>query len=72
MAQRDTNRSSRIRPDASDIRSDLLGEALDRRTWGDLVARVTWEEHPDARSMLAAESAAIRAECPALNKAGVG
>lgn len=42
------------------------------RSLGDLIARVTWEEHPSADAMLAAEREAIRDECPALNKAGIG
>lgn len=45
--------------------------ACHRRTWPDLWVRATWEEHPDARSMLAAEQVAIRTENPALNQAGV-
>lgn len=40
-----------------------------RETWGDLIASETWEQHSDARSMLAAEAHAIRTEFPALNKA---
>lgn len=43
-----------------------------RRKLGDLIHRVTWEEHPDAVAMLAAEREAIREEYPALNKASVG
>jgi hypothetical protein len=42
------------------------------RKWGDLIAKVTWESHPDERSMLAAERQAIRDEHPALNRALVG
>lgn len=42
------------------------------RKWGALYDHVTWEEHPDAPSMLAAEQTAIRDEHPALNKEGVG
>lgn len=40
------------------------------RRWGELIERVTWDEHPDAASMLAAERRAIQDEAPALNKAG--
>jgi hypothetical protein len=43
-----------------------------QRRWGELVEFATWEEHEDARAMLAAEREAIRNEDPALNKAGVG
>lgn len=43
-----------------------------RRRWPDLWCRASWDEHPDAASMLAAERAAIRDEDPALNHAGVG
>lgn len=42
------------------------------RRLGDLIDHVTWEEYPDALSMLDAESEAIREEDPALNRAGVG
>ncbi len=45
--------------------------ASHQRRWGDLIGSVTWEEHPDERSMLAAEAEAIANEDPALNKAGV-
>lgn len=38
---------------------------------GELVVRATWEEHPDAESMLRAETIAIRDELPALNIAKV-
>lgn len=38
---------------------------------GELVDRATWEEHPDAASMLRAETEAIGAEAPALNIAKV-
>lgn len=40
-----------------------------RDTWGDLIASATWQEHPDARTMLDAERHAIQTEHPALNKA---
>lgn len=42
-----------------------------RRRWGELWDRVTWEQHPDAASMLAAEADAIVNEDPALNRAGI-
>jgi hypothetical protein len=53
--------------------STVLRQRLRRheRTYGDLIARATWQEHEDERSMLAAELEAIRSEDPALNKAGV-
>ena len=45
--------------------------AQHRRTWDETVwATVTWEEHPNAASMLAAEAAAIRDEAPLLNSSG--
>lgn len=43
-----------------------------RARWGDLIDRVTWEEHPDERAMLAAERRAITDEDPAFNKASIG
>jgi len=43
-----------------------------RARWGDLIARETWEEHPDERAMLAAERRAITDEDPAFNQAGIG
>ncbi len=39
--------------------------------WADAIYEVTWDEHPDEMSMLAAEAEAIRVEHPAFNKAGV-
>lgn len=42
-----------------------------QRKWGDLIVETTWEVHPDAASMLAAERKAIQEELPALNIAGV-
>ena len=37
--------------------------------WGDLIARVEWEEHENAEQMLHAERKAVAEEMPALNKA---
>lgn len=45
--------------------------ATHRRTWAGLWETATWDEHPDAASMMAAEADAIRDECPAMNRAGV-
>jgi hypothetical protein len=43
-----------------------------RRKLGDLFDHATWEEHPDAETVLDAERKAIADELPALNKASVG
>lgn len=43
-----------------------------RRTWPGLIAGVLVDVHPDASAMLTAERAAIAAELPSLNVAGVG
>jgi hypothetical protein len=43
-----------------------------RSRWGDLIHHVTWDEHVDEGSMLAAERKAITDEDPAFNKAGIG
>jgi predicted GIY-YIG superfamily endonuclease len=47
-----------------------LGEHR-RKSWAREVTRHVVEEHPDRKSALAAERAAIRAECPRHNKTGL-
>lgn len=42
-----------------------------QRRWPDLWDHATWEAHPDAAAMLAAEREAISAECPAMNSATI-
>lgn len=41
-----------------------------QRHFGTEMKSATWQEFPDSASMLAAEAAAIRDECPAINKIG--
>lgn len=45
--------------------------ASHKRRLGDLIVRISWEEHENERAMLDAETAAIRNEDPALNKAKI-